>query len=413
MKIIKNYVLLAALGLISLNGLCEADKPAASETKPSNTILSNATADLGLSLLKEESKSAGTANSNVVVSPYGLVNVLGIMQAASAGDASAEIAHLLSPSTDSGKALGGQIKQLDEAVMSSTQGISLTSVNKVWISNTLKNHIDPVFDSIIKTNFKSDIAPLYFADTKVAVKEINTWVNAATKGQIPSLLAEKSLNKNAKAVTTNAVYFKGSWLKQFNVADTRNLPFNVKKDETIDTPTMVGITTIREASLKGIELTEIPFINDAFAFLIIYPTDPTHTLNALEEELTGRDLIDLLAASQPSEVVLQLPKFKFTADAKSIKTPLNNFGVTKVFMPNADFTPMIGKSAFVLDDVFQAAGVSIDETGAEATASSAAVQNAKAFKLDLKNKRIDRPFIFAIVHKPSSLPIFLGKLYKP
>ena len=109
MKIIKNYVLLAALGLISLNGLCEADKPAASETKPSNTILSNATADLGLSLLKEESKSAGTANSNVVVSPYGLVNVLGIMQAASAGDASAEIAHLLSPSTDSGKALGGQI----------------------------------------------------------------------------------------------------------------------------------------------------------------------------------------------------------------------------------------------------------------------------------------------------------------
>jgi len=335
------------------------------------------------------------------------------MQAASAGDASAEIAHLLYPSTDSGKALGGQIKQLDEAVMSSTQGISLTSVNKVWISNTLKNHIDPVFDSIIKTNFKSDIAPLYFADTKVAVKEINTWVNAATKGQIPSLLTEKSLNKNAKAVTTNAVYFKGSWLKQFNVADTRNLPFNVKKDETIDTPTMVGITTIREASLKGIELTEIPFINDAFAFLIIYPTDPTHTLNALEEELTGRDLIDLLAASQPSEVVLQLPKFKFTADAKSIKTPLNNFGVTKVFMPNADFTPMIGKSALVLDDVFQAAGVSIDETGAEATASSAAVQNAKAFKLDLKNKRIDRPFIFAIVHKPSSLPIFLGKLYKP
>ena len=82
-------------------------------------------------------------------------------------------------------------------------------------------------------------------------------------------------------------------------------------------------------------------------------------------------------------------------------------------MPNADFTPMIGKSALVLDDVFQAAGVSIDETGAEATASSAAVQNAKAFKLDLKNKRIDRPFIFAIVHKPSSLPIFLGKLYKP
>ncbi len=412
----KKFTKIAALtfmSIVSIYAYSQADKPVGNSVKRSSIILSNAATDLGLSLIREGSQTAGSANTNTILSPYGLVNVLGILQSAAGGESSLEIAHLLTPSTDRGNNLGSQIKQLDDSTLESGKDLTITNVNKLWISTALKNHIDPVFESNIKNNFKSDVAPLYFADPKLAANEINSWVNVATVGQIPTLLTEKSLNKNAKAVTTNAVYFKGAWSKQFNLAETKSLPFHVTKDETIDVPTMVGNIAIKEASLKGIDLTEIPFINESYSFLILHPTNASHTLNALEEELSGRDLLDLLDAAQPTEVLLQLPKFKISSPAKSIKKHLSYLGMKKVFLPNADFTPMIGKSALVLDDIFQASGITIDETGAEASASSASIQNAKAFKLDMKTKRIDRPFIFAIIHKPSTAPIFIGKLYKP
>ena len=55
----------------------------------------------------------------------------------------------------------------------------------------------------------------------------------------------------------------------------------------------------------------------------------------------------------------------------------------------------------------------IDETGGEATAATGATVVSKSLPLNVRKCAIDRPFVFAITHKPTGAPVFMGKVANP
>lgn len=55
------------------------------------------------------------------------------------------------------------------------------------------------------------------------------WIEMLTIEKIKNLLAEGVVDSLTRLVLVNAIYFKGSWEKQFKVQATRELPFKMNK----------------------------------------------------------------------------------------------------------------------------------------------------------------------------------------
>jgi serine protease inhibitor len=153
--------------------------------------------------------------------------------------------------------------------------------------------------------------------------------------------------------------------------------------------------------------------NPSFSLLIMLPAGDNKTLQQLQNNLSGNDFVDWIDALKPAQVRLQIPKFKIDPTSRGISTQLANLGVSQIFKPGADFSPMLPSTALNADEIYHSAGIAIDEAGVEATSSSAAVIVAKNSNFDLPKVSIDRPFLFAIVYRPAATALFLGRVYKP
>ena len=66
---------------------------------------------------------------------------------------------------------------------------------------------------------------------EASLKEINNFVNEATKGNIPKLLGPGDVNRETQVVLCNAAYFKGSWASKFDAKDTKREIFYSRPDE--------------------------------------------------------------------------------------------------------------------------------------------------------------------------------------
>ncbi|NXI35566.1 SPB6 protein, partial [Galbula dea] len=60
-------------------------------------------------------------------------------------------------------------------------------------------------------------------------KQINAWVEERTEGKVQNLLAEGIVDSQTRLVLVNAIYFKGSWEKQFNKDKTAEMPFQINE----------------------------------------------------------------------------------------------------------------------------------------------------------------------------------------
>jgi serpin B len=111
------------------------------------------------------------------------------------------------------------------------------------------------------------------------------------------------------------------------------------------------------------------------------------------------------------EVELHMPKFEITSE-HDLRDPLQQIGVRQIFrdgglrgvVEGAETAGYIGLWA-------QQATVRVDERGTEAAAGSAIT----AFVLDYGTvqMRVDRPFLFAIVHEPTELILLMGVVHAP
>ncbi|GAG95589.1 unnamed protein product, partial [marine sediment metagenome] len=67
-------------------------------------------------------------------------------------------------------------------------------------------------------------------ETEKSRKTINSWVEDKTNNKIKDLIPQGVLDPDTRLVLTNAIYFKGTWLLQFNKEDTREEDFKVIKN---------------------------------------------------------------------------------------------------------------------------------------------------------------------------------------
>lgn len=245
-----------------------------------------------------------------------------------------------------------------------------------------------------------------------ARQDINKHIEYLTRGLIPELLPEDSINEGTRLVLTNVVYFKGAWRFPFQESATRPAPFRALDGSTSDVPMMSGgIDLGRYAQVGNVELVELDYVGDGLSMVLLVPEEGAFA--AFEEALDAEGLREMMDALRPMEGSLAMPKFAFESELNLVPI-FREAGYDVPFSDGvANFS---GLSETAVEEglhvtgAFHKARIIVDEEGTEAAAATAIVVGTESAPLERFDVRADRPFLFVLRDRPTGAVLFMGRV---
>jgi len=247
---------------------------------------------------------------------------------------------------------------------------------------------------------------------------INNWVENQTNNKIKDLIPSGAIDELTRLVLTNAIYFKGEWVRQFNEEDTQEENFIINENNIVKVQMMQRIdedAKFNYAENDQLQILEMPYSGEELSMLILLPKNDD--LSTLENLLSTKKLSEWKKDLENQRVKIFIPKFKL--ETKYFMTEdLKTMGMPTAFIPaGADFSGMDGTKNLYIGQVIHQAFVEVNEEGTEAAAATAVIMQLGAAP-DQKTPEIpvfraDHPFIFLIQEKSSGNILFMGRVVNP
>ena len=101
---------------------------------------------------------------------------------------------------------------------------------------------------------------------------INGWVEEQTNDKIKDLIPAGVLNRGTRLVLTNAIYFKGEWVKPFDKKGTKDRDFKITPNNKVQVPMMSqggNQSRFNYAETDELQFLELPYSGDDISMLII------------------------------------------------------------------------------------------------------------------------------------------------
>lgn len=268
--------------------------------------------------------------------------------------------------------------------------------------------------SLVEQYYSAGLRQLDFADDPDAARrEINRWVSAMTRENIPELLPAGSISAATRLVLTNAVYFQALWNHPFSPSDTDSRPFTNLDGSDTEIPMMTNDSrAFPYADIGGLQLIELPYQDDDYGMVIVLPPDGEY--DDFETSLTASKLWDWLDQLEERAGAITIPKFRFDARFQ-LSSTLAALGMPDAFDPSkADLSEMAADEAgdaLYIDEVHHKTFISVDEKGTEAAAATGIVIPVSAVVgEDPFEMIVDRPFLFLIRERRTGAILFLGRM---
>lgn len=419
-----------ALILIFFLSACGAAGPA---TGGGKTLQSDVQRDLSPQVGGEDVQTLAAGNNafaldlyqalkgegdNLIYSPYSISLALAMTYAGAAGDTAAQMAQTLHFDLPPERlhpafnALDLQLMQQQKSDPKDAQPFQLSLANSLWPQQD--DVFLPAFLDLLGRNYGAGLYPLdYRNQPEAARQQINQWVSQQTKEKIKDLIPQGQIAPDTRLVLTNAIYFKADWLQPFAKESTRDFPFQRLDGSQVNAPLMSfeHPQSLPYLAGPGFQAVELPYVGEQVAMLILVPD--AGNFEAFESNLNAATIADISRNLDARTVALALPKFQFTSQF-SLKDALTALGMRDAFNDGAaDFSGMTGQRDLVISAVLHKAFVAVDEKGTEAAAATAVVMKELALMLPDISLVVDRPFIFAILDKPSGALLFVGRVLDP
>ena len=286
----------------------------------------------------------------------------------------------------------------------------LNTANALWAQQDYP--FLPEYLGLIDTYYGGKTTNLDFVTkTEESRVIINDWVEDKTNNTIKDLIPQGALNPMTRLVLTNAIYFKGNWLKQFKKSNTYEADFRVSPDKTVkvDMMSMSGKESkFNYAETEDLQILEMLYSGEELSMLLLLPKEDSIT--ALENSLSVEKLNEWKGLLHEREIVVNIPKFTFETKYFMANT-LAEMGMPTAFSMAADFSGMDGTENLFISKVIHQAFVEVNEEGTEAAAATAVVMEMKAMMPTIF--RADHPFIFIIQQRETGNILFLGKVMDP
>ncbi len=345
--------------------------------------------DLSAKLLKEFSMD----KDNLVISPFSIMILLCMAADACKGKTRKEIIEALGKDLcfeDLKKMIFELNRRFDDG--------KLKTANALGVDHAFEKYIRDEFRKMLLDDYDGEV----FASEDL-INDINSWVNDKTRGMIDKLLDDSF--KNLAACLMNAICFESNWQKEYADKDIRQLDFNSVDGSKTKTDFLCSVENVylNTEDLAGFIK---PYEGNDYYFMALLPKEKTY--EKLCDTLEDLDLKKLLSSRTLTKVKVMLPEFRYDF-TKSLNQCLNKFGISTLFSTDADLSRLSSKQLYV-SSILHKAHIEVDRQGTRAAAATGMVMFKSAMpgmhKIPLI--RFDRPFIYAIMHAETSVPVFAG-----
>ena len=283
----------------------------------------------------------------------------------------------------------------------------------VWVQAGLP--LRPAFTARLREAAAAAVADADFAGApEEARTQINRVIAEQTEGKITGLLPPGAVDDWTRLVLTSAIYLRAGWAETFPEQATTDAPFypDGRDGPGLTVRMMRGTATRLYVRGDGYQAVALPYRGGGgLAMAVVLPDGP---LAALRPAITAGGMRGLLAGASRYRVTLSLPRFRVEA-AFDLVPVLRQLGVTEAFTRRADFSGITEAERLLINAVAHKAYVDVDEQGTEAAAATAIVfRPTAAFRAPPSvTMTVDRPFLFAIIHTRTGLPLFVGQVSHP
>jgi serpin B len=367
----------------------------------------------------------GKVDQNKTVSPYGYRLSLSFVSAGARGDTLRDFANE-GEFQFSFRDIHPGYQQLDRLLASDAhQSLEMGKALALWVPMSVK--VEPKAVSYLKQHYKKPpdflnrtvdyygggINSLDFVNSPDgAVAAMDSWVRAQTAESLGGFLTEKDIQPSTSMIFTGFFSFKPKW--QYQWQSSGYMDFNVlrlerrKKKKEIHISTMETTGKYFYASIKGLELVEIPLYKRQYFALLVKP--PVLNLEAMEEfetQLTDRNLSLWQEKMIPELVRVRIPRFKIQNHyelAGVSRFPRLKF-VGKENHPDfTGFTQGMPPGTVWMSYFFHGSQFMVDEKGME---SPPPVED------EAKQFVADSLFYILLYHRETEELLWVGRVLKP
>lgn len=348
-------------------------------------------------------------DSNLFYSPFSISTAFSMAYEGSAENTASEMQQVFGFISDDQKRKE-TISDTLEKLNSKEDLYKLEIANALWVKK----------DHTIKQDYL-DTATIYYNSTvdnvnfvtDEGVNKINQWVSQKTQEKIQEVLATGSTDELTPLVITNAIYFKGKWIYEFNPMNTVDKPFWTTPDQSVMVPMMkIPADMFNYYETRDLQALEMHYGGGDISMLVLLPRDK-RGLESLENSLDTHTLDSIRKSMTLQPLTVQMPKFEFETQYDLID-PLENLGIHDAFDKyNANFQGITDKQVY-LDKAIHKAFVNVNEKGTEAAAITALVARNTSGPPEPRHEFVaDHPFVFIIQEKNTSEILFIGRLANP
>lgn len=358
--------------------------------------VAKASNDFGLALYRTLANSSG----NIFFSPWSLSRVLAMVLLGARNETAAELSRALAMDNfdDAMAALAAQRKLARHLLTNSTElassSIALTRVGDP-VSAEYRANLDQYLGD-------GGVMEVDFSRPEDLLSRVNGEVSRLTEGRIQNAL-HRSPDPLSKLLLLNAIHFRGIWQKAFNPNDSFDGLF---RGVTRNTPVrmMIGKGRFPLAYEGSAYVLELPYTGESSLLLALPRRRSVKDLSDIENRL---EQILLSARPELRPIEIEIPKLTVRTSLE-LKEPLKRLGVKALFSERyADLRGIQAEGGLYVEDVHHRAALEMDEKGTEASGSTVAIIVSR---IGTPRFSADRPFVFAIKHRPTGLLLFVGRV---
>jgi len=387
-----------------------------------SSTLGRASQDFTVSLMKE--LWSQDSRNNMIVSPISISTALAMTMAGAKGQTASEIMNALhfQNLVNPHNAYREEAKKYY-----GVEDYQLNMGNLMFVDK--KFNIQRDFQTILQQNYLFEVQdprpagpagdPLFIADfagnPDNETLNINQVISEKTKGKITDLIPEGAITVDTKLVLANAIYFLGSWVRQFDLRKTRPRPFYPLSGGEKNVEMMFMTEHLNSAFIEkhNADMVELPYKGDHISMYVLVPREITGITQLQHSLLNGGDLQTMISSLYQQKVHLFLPKFKLEYGLNMVET-LKSLGINAMFSDlHADFSGISNTTAVHVSGVYHQATVDVDEKGTEAAAATAILFVNRIALPAPYYVTANKPFLFFISDRRSGMVLFSGRVMDP